>query len=139
MMDRVCTSNRDLCWGEVSIVLTDDDGIRNLNLEHLARYEATDVLCFLYDPMPGDRGRSTAEIIVNVQRAVEEGNHRETISVRNRRPWNRSRELALYLAHGCDHLTGANDTTRDKRAGMRRKELRWLKQAEACGLIDRLI
>jgi ssRNA-specific RNase YbeY (16S rRNA maturation enzyme) len=35
-------------------------------------------------------------------------------------------ELALYIAHGFDHLSGADDNTPARRAAMRRTEMRWL-------------
>jgi ssRNA-specific RNase YbeY (16S rRNA maturation enzyme) len=35
-------------------------------------------------------------------------------------------ELALYIAHGFDHLSGADDDTPARRAAMRRTEMRWL-------------
>ena len=45
------------------------------------------------------------------------------------------RELALYLAHGCDHLTGADDATPAGRARMRRRELGWLRELALTRLI----
>lgn len=63
----------------------------------------------------------TAEIFVNVERAAQ---------VRPcSRKWNASRELALYIAHGCDHLiSGEDDARDDERKRMRARELRWLRE-----------
>ncbi|MBQ3810327.1 MAG: hypothetical protein II839_05855, partial [Kiritimatiellae bacterium] len=40
--------------------------------------------------------------------------------------WNADAELALYLAHGFDHLAGSDDATAAGYRAMRRRELRWL-------------
>jgi len=52
-----------------------------------------------------------------------------------RRAGGPDRELALYLAHGCDHLAGADDATPRQRAAMRRRELRWLRAAAHADLL----
>jgi len=54
---------------------------------------------------------------------------------RGARRGNAADELALYLAHGCDHLSGANDRTLRERRRMRRRELLWLAQARRNGLM----
>ena len=102
-----------------------------INQKHLASSDITDVISFCYDPMPCDKGSYSAEIIVNVQQAVREGAHHGI-------DWNPSLELALYIAHGCDHLTAENDCNKAGRARMRRRELRWLKEARTLGLTDKL-
>lgn len=120
-------------WDEISIVLTDDPGITGLNAEHLEKNEATDVLSFCYPPIPGERNCHTGEIIVNVQRAVEEGVRRKNASP--------SRELALYIAHGCDHLYGQDDADEKDRKRMRRRELKWLSDIEEAdhGLVQEIL
>lgn len=40
--------------------------------------------------------------------------------------WSEDAELALYLAHGFDHLAGSDDATAAGYRAMRRRELRWL-------------
>jgi rRNA maturation RNase YbeY len=104
-------------------LLTDDIGITKINSAHLAKHESTDVISFCFEPMPGGEKTSCAEVVVNVERAIEEGNKRKA--------WSASKELSLYLAHGCDHLSGAVDSTPTERSRMRRRELRWLKDAPA--------
>jgi ssRNA-specific RNase YbeY (16S rRNA maturation enzyme) len=81
--------------------------------------------------MPGEEGKYSAELFVNIQLAAEEGARRKN--------WGASRELALYLAHACDHLTGAGDYNNKDRRRMRRRDLRWMKKAEEKGLITGLI
>lgn len=109
---------------ELSIALVDDDGIAPVNEAFLGHRGATDVISFTYARTP-TAGRS-AELIVNVQRAVEEA---------RRRRIEPARELALYLAHGCQHLAGRDDGTPARRAAMRRVEERWLRAAAREGLV----
>ena len=130
-------------WGEVSIVLTDNLDIRAMNHNQLGRNEVTDVLSFRYDALPGE-ALAAAEIIVNVERAVAIGS---SMAERDQRKmsasggsqtagyWSPSRELALYVAHGCDHLSGEDDGDCVSRTRMRRRELRWLRSARVEGLI----
>lgn len=65
----------------------------------------------------------SAEVFVNVERAVLLGE--------SSKKWSASKELALYIAHGCDHLiTGEDDAQADERKRMRGRELRWLKEID---------
>ncbi|MBQ7251301.1 MAG: rRNA maturation RNAse YbeY [Kiritimatiellae bacterium] len=77
----------------------------------------TDVISLRYAPVPGGPPGGEAEIVVNAERARQEG---------AKRPGGEAKEFALYLAHGIDHLTGADDATPPERRRMRRRELRWL-------------
>ena len=130
-MDRVRRLDRSRDWREISIVLMDDAGIKRVNRDHLASAEVTDVISFNYDPMPGDHGLYSAEVIVNVERAAEEGERGHA--------WGASRELALYIAHGCDHLTGESDNNDAGRLRMRRRERRWLQEKIIKEIADKLL
>ena len=107
-------------WRSVSLVLTDDAGIQELNHRYFGRDAATDVISFRLDPIPGEESAVSGDIAVNVQRALSAGPRR--------RGWDASTELALYVAHGCDHLAGATDATPEAMRRMRRRELRWLRE-----------
>jgi probable rRNA maturation factor len=110
-----------IVWGDVSVVLVDDKESRAINKAHLGHDYATDVISFNFDPIPGDPATGTCgEIIVNVEQAHRLG----------RRYGGTARELALYIAHGCDHLSGENDKTPAQRQRMRKRELRWLREAQ---------
>ncbi len=118
----------DLSWHELTLVLTDDAGISRVNREALGHAGPTDVISFRYDPVPGEQPDAlTAELVINVERAWAEG--------QRRRNWTPSRELSLYMAHGCNHLTGWDDATPRDAARMRRRELRWLRTLDVRGLI----
>ena len=129
LMGRVACLAPGRQWGEISIVLMDDAGIASVNCRHFRRRAPTDVISFRFDPLPGEEGRNSGDVLVNVERALEEGLRRQ----RGPAGWDFSRELALYLAHGCDHLAGAKDDTPAGRTRMRRRELRWLRKAPTGG------
>jgi probable rRNA maturation factor len=117
------------CWGTISLVLTDNDQIRRLNGLYFNRHQPTDVISFRYHPLPDEVNLADGEIIINVERAIEVGPRWGGVN----------RELALYLAHGCDHLTGAGDASDTERYCMRRRELRWLRRAREQGWAGKLI
>ena len=103
-------------WDSVTVVLTDDEGITQTNRDFLDKDRPTDVISFRYDPIPGEDPAATGDLIINVECALREGPTHEGVDA----------ELALYIAHGFDHLSGADDDTPARRAAMRETELRWL-------------
>lgn len=120
--------HKNIEWDEVSVVLVDDIGSRDINKLHLGHDYATDVISFNFDPIPGvTSSGACGEIVVNVEQARRMGNRFNGFD----------HELALYLAHGCDHLSGEDDATLTQRRSMRRRELRWLKQVKTSGLSKR--
>jgi len=119
-------------WGELSVVLADDDGIKEIKAQLFDMREVTDVISLRYEMIPGDKGLLTGEIFVNVQRALQHSSETHT-------GWNASKELALYLAHGCDHLMNSTDYDRKGYMRMRRRELNWLSEQEIAELSARLI
>jgi len=139
-MDKVGRALPGVCWSELTLILADDSGIQVINKQCLGRDETTDVLSLHYEPIPGEETEHCAELIINVQRAVESGQKPSSSGSRSTAvPWGECRELALYIAHGCDHLSGANDGDREGRSSMRRRELRWLSLAHEKGLIEGLL
>ncbi len=111
-------------WGELHVILTDNTGILRYNRAAFGRDTMTDVITMTYAPAPGLPAWS-GELIVNAALARELGP----------RYGGAGRELALYLAHGCDHLTGGVDDTPAERRQMRQRELRWLAAAAKAGLL----
>lgn len=124
-MRRVQALNNMRTWTELSVVLTDDRGITRLNKTHLGARRPTDVISFAYPPVSGATDQYTGEVIVNVERAA-------TIGPRYK---GAAEELALYVAHGCHHLSGATDKTPLQRSRMRRVEERWLNETDTAGLL----
>jgi rRNA maturation RNase YbeY len=112
----------------VDLLLVGHAGMRAANRAVFGADETTDVLSLAYGRQPGADGR-TAEILVNAELAWEEG---------TRRAWGPDKELALYMAHGCDHAAGETDATPADRKRMRRRELRWLRECEKEELLNGL-
>jgi probable rRNA maturation factor len=125
LAERLEKKEADGRWGEVSIVLTDDSGITSANREFFGKDRPTDVISFRYDPVPGEE-ETTGDLIVNVDCAVREGPAHDGLDA----------ELALYIAHGFNHLSGADDDTPARRAAMRRTEKRWLKSLYTSGFFQ---
>lgn len=99
-------------------MLTDDEGIVPANLEYFGKERPTDVISFRYDPIPGEEEGFTGDLIVNVDRAVQRGIEEKGADY----------ELALYIAHGFDHLSGAEDDTPEKKKAMLDTETAWLEE-----------
>jgi rRNA maturation RNase YbeY len=106
-------------WSEVCVVLTDDEGIVPANLEYFGKERPTDVISFRYDPIPGEEEGFSGDLIVNVDRALQVGPEQNGSDY----------ELALYIAHGFDHLAGSEDDTAEKKQAMLDTESAWLAEA----------
>lgn len=130
LINRTHRLDKQTLWGEIEVILTDDRHIAAVKEQVFQREEITDVIALRYNPVPGIEKHTSAELFINVQRAAQ---HRTSTK------WNPSKELALYLAHGCDHLAGADDSTKAEYNRMRNRELRWLREASRLNLTDNLI
>ena len=84
----------------VAIVLQDDAFSAEVHLAVNGVEGPTDAITQGYDPMPRRAG------------------------------WSAAKELLLYVAHGIDHLSGADDIESTDYDRMRRRELSWLRQLE---------
>jgi len=121
-----CSSNAT--WEELSLVIMDNQGIQSLNQRYFQKDQPTDVISFAY---PGDETspHDSGEVFVNAERALETGPEFDGVS----------HEIALYIAHGCHHLSGADDQTEKDYTHMRQTELTWLKEARRLNLIAPLL
>ncbi len=108
-----------LPFQEVAIILQDNLFSAQVHEAINGAQGPTDVITQRYDPMPGELDGVYGEIYVNVERAIE--------ATPNRRGWSAAKELLLYVAHGMDHLSGADDFGNEAYNKMRRRELKWLK------------
>lgn len=133
----------------VTIVLTDDEELRDLNRAHLDRDEATDVLSFPMLPpeaYPPHRGASRpptgdaaaaapsavppgrthiGDIAISVERAIDQaeaGRGGQTGDIR----WSPADELRLLVTHGVLHLCGWDHAKPEEEAAMRALEQRLL-------------
>ena len=102
----------------VTVVLQDDDCSAEVHLAINGAEGPTDVITQRYDAMPGEAEGVYGELYVNVDQALR--------VAPKRRGWSPVKELLLYVAHGMDHLSGADDLKPRDYDRMRRRELNWL-------------
>ena len=118
--------------GQISLVLTDDETVRQLNREYRGVDRTTDVLSFSFEhwghwegeddapwsgddapegwPLPEDEPPPLGEIIVSVPQAARQAES-QGLPLR--------RELALLIVHGALHLLGHDHYGDDERETMR--------------------
>jgi probable rRNA maturation factor len=109
----------DLGWGEVNVVVGDDEMLQNLNREYRSKDAPTDVLSFSYiegeeDIDSDDPDFAVGDIFVSLDKAAlqaESAGH------------STARELAFLAVHGMLHLLGYDHIEDDEAALMRKKEL----------------
>ena len=110
----------------VAVVLQDDAASALVHEAVCGTAGATDVVTQRYDAMPGEAPGVYGELYVNCDRAMS--------AAPRRRNWSPAKELMLYVAHGMDHLSGADDAAPADYDRMRRRELGWLKAMEKTSL-----
>lgn len=93
---------------ELSIVLTDDDGIRPLNARWRDIDEPTDVLSF-----PMDEGPVLGDVVISLETAARRVKPGE---------WAQQDELLFLLIHGVLHLLGHDHDEDEERARMETAE-----------------
>jgi probable rRNA maturation factor len=101
--------------GDVTVVVTDEQGIRELNRDFLGHDRVTDVLAFAtqeeggpFVPAPGTENY-LGDVIVCYPRAVEQAlEHDHSVQ----------EELALLVVHGMLHLLGYDHATEGEQAAM---------------------
>ena len=120
----------DRQWADISLVITDNKLMSSVNHEFMDRDMTTDVLSFCFPPMPGTPELYSGEIFANAEIAA---------TLKGDDPAGATRELALYIAHGCDHLMDEDDSDTPSRRRMRNRELRWLKEADKLKLLDSFV
>ena len=104
----------------VTVVLQDDAFSAEVHAAINGAEGATDVITQRYDAMPGEPEGVHGELYVNVDQALR--------AAPKRIGWSAAKELLLYVAHGMDHLSGADDLRPADYDRMRRRELRWMKE-----------
>jgi probable rRNA maturation factor len=102
---------------ELSLVLVDDEGIREINKTYLARDYATNVIAFAMQE--GEYGDINPQVLGDIMISVETARvdaERDGIDLAD--------ELDFLMIHGLLHLTGYNheNTTAAESARMKNKE-----------------
>ena len=103
----------------VTVILQDDAFSAEVHAAINGAAGPTDVITQRYEPLPGEAPGIYGELYVNCDRALQ--------AAAPRRGWSPARELMLYVAHGMDHLAGADDLDERGYRAMRRRELGWLR------------
>lgn len=103
----------------VTVVLQNDAASDEVHRGIMGVEGATDVITQAYEAMPPEPEGIYGELYVNVDQA-----RRFSDAAGN---WSTAKELLLYVAHGMDHLSGADDFKPADRARMRRRELKWMR------------
>ena len=109
-------------WHEVVVHLIHDAESDEMHRAIMGIEGATDVITQAYDAIPPEEPGLFGELFVNVDQARR--------AAPNRRGWSVAKELLLYIAHGMDHLSGADDHSPRDYGTMRRRELGWLRRLE---------
>ena len=117
-------------WHEVVVHLVRDAASDELHRAIMGVGGATDVITQAYEAIPPEEPGLLGELFVNVDQARR--------AAPRRRSWSPAKELLLYVAHGMDHLSGADDHAPADYARMRRRELAWLSKLEGCLLLGHL-
>ena len=104
----------------VTVILQDDAFSAEVHEAINGAKGPTDVITQRYDAMPGEAEGVYGELYVNVDQALR--------VAPKRRGWSPAKELLLYVAHGMDHLSGADDLKPRDYDRMRRRELNWLRE-----------
>lgn len=106
----------------VTIILQDDEFSAETHAAINGAEGPTDVTTQAYEAMPPEPEGVYGELYVNTDQALR--------AAPKRAGWSPAKELLLYIAHGMDHLSGADDLESADYERMRRRELAWLKEVE---------
>src|ERR1700761_1878808 len=110
--------------GDVSVLLTTDEGIRGLNRRFRKKNKATDVLSFPAEPGFGLAGDLAISVDTAARQAAEHGH---TLAV----------ELRVLMLHGLLHLKGMDHEVDD--GAMARREAKLRAQLKLpLGLVERV-
>ena len=108
-------------WHEVTVHLVRDEESDAMHRAIMGIAGATDVITQAYDAIPPEKPGLHGELFVNTDQALR--------VAPKRHGWSSAKELLLYIAHGMDHLSGADDHSSIDYARMRRRELAWIHEA----------
>jgi probable rRNA maturation factor len=87
----------ELPRAELSVLLTDDEEIHQLNREHRQKDKPTDVLAFAIDEQAADPARLLGDVVISLDTAERQARSRKRPLIE---------EVRFLLAHGLLHLIG---------------------------------
>ena len=106
--------DEEMIPGDLNFIMTNDEGILEINREFLKHNNFTDVIAFGY----GEEKLVTGEIYISLD-TVKRNADNYKVSFRS--------EILRVMIHGTLHLCGYRDKSEDEKKKMRRKENHWLK------------
>ena len=109
-------SGEGVTEGSLTLVLTDDDGIQELNAAYRDKDRPTDVLAFPFGE-EDENGLYLGDVVISLERAVSQ-------APRFHNP--PERELARLITHGILHLLGYDHHTPQEGKRMKQAERRAL-------------
>jgi probable rRNA maturation factor len=107
LMTKAILNEMDLHDAEISLLLTTDLEIKELNSRYLSKERATDVLSF-----PMDDATLLGDVVISVERAREQANSRGLSD---------GEEIARLLVHGTLHLLGFEHVNGGRQAALMKK------------------
>ena len=110
-------ANENRISGDLNLILTTDNILKEINIEFLKHNYYTDVICFDYSEGKIVRG----EIYISVD-TVRSNAKKYKVSYDS--------EILRVIIHGVLHLCGYNDKSEKEKAEMRVMENTWMKKFE---------